>query len=1514
MNKNKHGLLWGYFFMLTSLPFPMVIKNLKQTIVLFLFCLPVFCFAQDSIFNLSVLDLNQTPTFIKPPLKFYAFGNKAFVYLGRGGSNELLAYDGEQIESILKTGEPIRFYGGLNGGLLISLGHPAGGFELHIIDTVSYEIKPIFSERVHGDITILNSQVYFVANNNNLYVSDGTEESLKVLVTENERFTFPIIQSSIRNILIFKKNSQLWRTDGTTEGTYKIIDPFSGPFGEYIITLDNLLYLKSSEGLETKLWVTDGTLAGTKTFVGPNIGNENYFDISRPYPTENGLLFISIDHNGNRKLWITQNDGNSTKLLKNIIPSDSRFGFDLDLNTAGAYFREGILFFTSDNEIWRSDGSAVGTYPILTSSNSDFRLEEILQSTFSNKAGQVFFITRYRNEQYTLWSYIDQENPPIKIVSSSNNLSLHFAGANLYYYLNNQLWVTNGTIQGTVTLGEYQEFSFSNALDNFLLFTTTVETFGRELFVSDGTVVGTKMLKDIYPGQEGAKLSHFFLFQNKIHFYAEDIVNGQSLYSTDGTQEKTQLAIDLYPQTNSTEIDFFTAIGGQLYFVIDNTLWSSDGTIEGTINLNQPVDNLTTYQEHKSKMLFLNIRNELIATEGTLASTQIITSSSSNYVPFFFSKVVNYKDKLWFFFNDNKNGIELWQTDGTVLGTKMAFESEPGEKSLFSFIGTDLSSNGKYLFIKIARSRPNHQLWISDGTKEGTNLFIDLHGLSASNLINYKDKIIFTDNQGIWITDGTKNDTVLLENKPAGEISFVEHLNFKEDLIFSNNNELWRTNGTPEGTQLLFSESFGPRNLRILGDNLIFDAFDNTIGKQKTYITDATIEGVKLLEEVNPNFTSTPYNFAKFNDYTFFSMGSLWSSDSTPEGIFKPKFTTPEPNSANWLSLYQGKLYFVGDHSIYGREIFYIDLGQSCTVGSDAEDNDRDGICNIEDNCPETPNPNQEDNDNDGTGTICDCDETPETGINCSIGCQTFYLDVDGDTFGSKIDSINACTIPMGYVINKEDCDDNNSNINPNATEIANNGIDEDCNGEDLIEIANEEIDADGDGFNMENDCDDKNPNINPNATEIANNGIDEDCNGEDLIEITNEEIDADGDGFNMENDCDDNNPNINPNATEIVNNGIDEDCNGVDLIQPTIIDSCEVQVFVNGNTIRVTGLTDNHNKVYLYNGTIQTVLDSTCSYWQDCFNTKEFVNLPAGRYGVQYQTFLNGWSQINCDTLVFVTITGNNNPSDCDNITVKKQDNQLIIENLSVPNIILDLFNENYYSVYRCVGDCGVMQIVDGLITGKYFLKIKFYDASWNFICEYDKEIHFTEEGIKIGLSRMGNRFSLVGFLNRSNVALHWAHTSQEAKNQFLLEKSTDGLYFQPFLSKLAISGKESYTDIDPNPTVGNNYYRVITEFTDGHIEQSETIHVTWIPPNKLNLFPNPATDKVHISLSDYLDKELDLIFTDLVGKVIYREHFNKVSSPSISINLNRFDGGIYQISAIHKGYATTVKLVIIK
>ncbi|MEZ4238938.1 MAG: putative metal-binding motif-containing protein [Myxococcota bacterium] len=59
----------------------------------------------------------------------------------------------------------------------------------------------------------------------------------------------------------------------------------------------------------------------------------------------------------------------------------------------------------------------------------------------------------------------------------------------------------------------------------------------------------------------------------------------------------------------------------------------------------------------------------------------------------------------------------------------------------------------------------------------------------------------------------------------------------------------------------------------------------------------------------------------------------------------------------------------------------------------------------------------------------------------------------------------------------------------------------------DLYESRRDELDQDGDGVVYADDCDDDDPSVYPGALEIPYDGVDSDCNGQDLI-------DADGDGF----------------------------------------------------------------------------------------------------------------------------------------------------------------------------------------------------------------------------------------------------------------------------------------------------------------------------------------------------------------------------------------------------------------
>lgn len=84
---------------------------------------------------------------------------------------------------------------------------------------------------------------------------------------------------------------------------------------------------------------------------------------------------------------------------------------------------------------------------------------------------------------------------------------------------------------------------------------------------------------------------------------------------------------------------------------------------------------------------------------------------------------------------------------------------------------------------------------------------------------------------------------------------------------------------------------------------------------------------------------------------------------------------------------------------------------------------------------------------------VCGSVEECDTIILCADfeSAPYFYLDNDGDGFGMLTDSIKACSTPEGYADNFLDCNDNDELIYPGANEIPNDGIDQDCDGLDLV-------------------------------------------------------------------------------------------------------------------------------------------------------------------------------------------------------------------------------------------------------------------------------------------------------------------------------------------------------------------------------------------------------------------------------------------------------------------------------
>ena len=127
-------------------------------------------------------------------------------------------------------------------------------------------------------------------------------------------------------------------------------------------------------------------------------------------------------------------------------------------------------------------------------------------------------------------------------------------------------------------------------------------------------------------------------------------------------------------------------------------------------------------------------------------------------------------------------------------------------------------------------------------------------------------------------------------------------------------------------------------------------------------------------------------------------------------------------------------------------------VGEGCTGGIDCDDNNALIFPGAYEKC-------------NGVDDNCDgqIDEN-------AIDQQTFYIDDDNDEYGDSSNTVTACEQPQGYIGVSGDCDDLNAAVNPGATEVCGDGIDNNCDA-GIDEGCPTCTDADADNYFAEEEC-----------------------------------------------------------------------------------------------------------------------------------------------------------------------------------------------------------------------------------------------------------------------------------------------------------------------------------------------------------------------------------------------------------------------------------------------------------
>ncbi len=153
--------------------------------------------------------------------------------------------------------------------------------------------------------------------------------------------------------------------------------------------------------------------------------------------------------------------------------------------------------------------------------------------------------------------------------------------------------------------------------------------------------------------------------------------------------------------------------------------------------------------------------------------------------------------------------------------------------------------------------------------------------------------------------------------------------------------------------------------------------------------------------------------------------------------------------------------------------------------------------------------------------------------------------------------------------------------------------------------------------------------------------------------------------------------------------------------------------------------------------------------------------------------------------------------------------------------------------------------------------------------------------------------------------VQIDWITASEENNDYFIVQKSTDGIYFED-IDRVEGAGNSNvivhYQSFDENPD-NINYYRLLQVDFDGQNSLSNIIVVRNNNDKEMLFYPNPSTGIVNIET----ENAVDVIIYSSIGQTVAQYHFE--ASSLNEIDLSNEPKGIYFVS-----YYSANKLIVKK
>jgi len=222
--------------------------------------------------------------------------------------------------------------------LFTSDGTPAG---THVVSIITVGSKSAVTQQL-----VVNNRMFFVTGlrspfpflhftYTHLIASDGTSVGtvlVKTFVPADDTHRQPLIGpiTAIDTTLYFaaedsEHGSELWKSDGTAEGTTLVADIVPGANGsgiQQLASAGDTLYFAANDGVHgSELWKSDGTAEGTVLVadIAPGAADSSLEQMT-PAPIAGWIVFSASDGSTSKQLWMSDGTAAGTTRVGTLTP------------------------------------------------------------------------------------------------------------------------------------------------------------------------------------------------------------------------------------------------------------------------------------------------------------------------------------------------------------------------------------------------------------------------------------------------------------------------------------------------------------------------------------------------------------------------------------------------------------------------------------------------------------------------------------------------------------------------------------------------------------------------------------------------------------------------------------------------------------------------------------------------------------------------------------------------------------------------------------------------------------------------------------------------------------------------------------------------------------------------------------------------------------------------------------------------------------------------------------------